>query len=214
MLFLGIDIGASTIRLAVVDGSGAIVRMLRESHKGAAVACLKRMLAHLSDEIEGEVCTAYAASGSGCSLLRDFDRSVCALEDVPAITRGLSAIAPHARSVVQIGGQSACFIALSEDGSAPRFAMNEGCAAGTGSFFEDQMERLGLRIEDYSRLVANARSVPRLSGRCSVFAKTDIIHRQQEGVPVEDILLGYASRRSKATRRRSFGACPSRLPSR
>lgn len=190
MLFLGIDIGASTIRLAVVDGSGAIVRMLRESHKGAAVACLKRMLAHLSDEIEGEVCTAYAASGSGCSLLRDFDRSVCALEDVPAITRGLSAIAPHARSVVQIGGQSACFIALSEDGSAPRFAMNEGCAAGTGSFFEDQMERLGLRIEDYSRLVANARSVPRLSGRCSVFAKTDIIHRQQEGVPVEDILLG------------------------
>ncbi|MDU5613617.1 MAG: BadF/BadG/BcrA/BcrD ATPase family protein, partial [Slackia sp.] len=81
-------------------------------------------------------------------------------------------------------------IALSEDGSAPRFAMNEGCAAGTGSFFEDQMERLGLRIEDYSRLVANARSVPRLSGRCSVFAKTDIIHRQQEGVPVEDILLG------------------------
>lgn len=68
--------------------------------------------------------------------------------------------------------------------------MNEHCAGGTGSFFEDQMSRLGLRIEDYSELVAKARSIPRLSGRCAVFAKTDIIHRQQEGVPTPDILLG------------------------
>ena len=52
------------------------------------------------------------------------------------------------------------------------------------------MSRLGLKLEDYSRLVGQARSIPRLSGRCAVFAKTDIIHRQQEGVPTPDILLG------------------------
>ncbi len=52
------------------------------------------------------------------------------------------------------------------------------------------MSRLGLRIEDYSNLVAQAESIPRLSGRCAVFAKTDIIHRQQEGIPTPDILLG------------------------
>ena len=64
------------------------------------------------------------------------------------------------------------------------------------------MSRLGLRIEDYSRLVEQAREIPNLSGRCAVFAKTDIIHRQQEGVPKEDILLGlcYAMIRNyKAT---------------
>lgn len=64
------------------------------------------------------------------------------------------------------------------------------------------MSRLGLQIEDYSKLVAQAREIPNLSGRCAVFAKTDIIHRQQEGVPKQDILLGlcYAMIRNyKAT---------------
>lgn len=60
------------------------------------------------------------------------------------------------------------------------------------------MQRLGLPLERYSDLVAGARSVPRLSGRCSVFAKTDIIHRQQEGVPVEDILQGLCHATVKA----------------
>lgn len=76
--------------------------------------------------------------------------------------------------------------------NAPDFEMNDSCAAGTGSFFEDQMQRLGLSIEDYSSVVAKTKSIPRLSGRCAVFAKTDIIHRQQEGVAVEDILLGLS----------------------
>lgn len=47
-----------------------------------------------------------------------------------------------------------------------------------------------MKIEDYSDITAQASSIPRLSGRCAVFAKTDIIHRQQEGVSVPDILLG------------------------
>ena len=81
------------------------------------------------------------------------------------------------------------FITLLQD-KAPSFSVNEHCAGGTGSFFEDQMSRLGLKIEDYSKLVESAREVPRLSGRCAVFAKTDIIHRQQEGVLKQDILLG------------------------
>ena len=60
------------------------------------------------------------------------------------------------------------------------------------------MQRLGLPLDSYSDLVTRAQSVPRLSGRCSVFAKTDIIHRQQEGVPVEDILQGLCHATVKA----------------
>mgnify|MGYP000072670232 CR=1 FL=1 len=52
------------------------------------------------------------------------------------------------------------------------------------------MSRVGCKLEDYSALVEQAQSIPRLSGRCAVFAKTDIIHRQQEGVSTPDILLG------------------------
>lgn len=60
------------------------------------------------------------------------------------------------------------------------------------------MTRLDLPLAEYSNLVAQAKTIPRITGRCSVFAKTDIIHHQQEGIPAADILLGlcYASMRS------------------
>ena len=70
--------------------------------------------------------------------------------------------------------------------------MNSNCAAGTGSFLEEQVSRLNLSVEDYAAYAAKSSSIPRIAGRCSVFAKTDIIHHQQEGVPVEDILQGLA----------------------
>lgn len=129
-------------------------------------------------------------TGSIGNRLLDVCPGLLTLGDIPAIHRGIHLLAPEAKSVIEIGSQSARFLTALDCGTPPRFAVNEHCAGGTGSFFEDQMSRLGLRIEDYSELVAKARSIPRLSGRCAVFAKTDIIHRQQEGVPTPDILLG------------------------
>ena len=70
--------------------------------------------------------------------------------------------------------------------------MNSNCSSGTGAFLEEQMSRLNLKLTDYSDLVKKAKTIPRIAGRCSVFAKTDITHHQQEGVPVPDILLGLA----------------------
>ncbi len=74
------------------------------------------------------------------------------------------------------------------------------------------MARLGMSIEDFSDVVSRARSVPRISGRCAVFAKTDIIHRQQEGAPVEDILRASPMRWRAASRRSSFAAPRSKSP--
>ena len=177
--------------------SPQLVWTAREAHLGDVAGTLHGMLGHLASTLGVRGCQGIVATGSGAGSLRSACCSVGVLEDVPAITRGVGLLAPEARSVMEIGGQNAHFVAL-EPGRAPEFAMNESCASGTGSFFEDQMSRLGMRIEDYSSMVSRAKSVPRLSGRCSVFAKTDIIHRQQEGMPVEDILMGlcYAMVRS------------------
>ena len=129
-------------------------------------------------------------TGSAGERLLEICPGLSNLGDIPAIHRGVILLAPEARSVIEIGSQSARFLTGLGSELPPQFAVNEHCAGGTGSFFEDQMSRLGLRIEDYSNLVAQAESIPRLSGRCAVFAKTDIIHRQQEGIPTPDILLG------------------------
>ena len=105
---------------------------------------------------------------------------------------------------------SLCVTGINTERRAPQLSVNEHCAGGTGSFFEDQMSRVGCKLEDYSSLVKQAQSVPRLSGRCAVFAKTDIIHRQQEGVSTPDILLGlcYAMIRNyKATIVRRLPVC-------
>ena len=199
MYYLGIDIGASSVKMAVVDANGAVLRVLRRAHKGSPLPCLGALLGELADagDLPGE-CGRAVVTGSGADMLRAAAPAVLELEEVPALVKGVRALAPQAASVIGMGAQSGVFATGFAHGSAPEFAMNESCAAGTGSFFEDQMQRLGLPLESYSDLVARAQSVPRLSGRCSVFAKTDIIHRQQEGVPVEDILQGLCHATVKA----------------
>ncbi len=192
VFYLGLDIGSSSVKLAVIDDAGALRHTASQAHKGAAASAAAALvgLARGALELSDENCGGWCVTGSGSCIVRDRDPRTPVLEEVPALTRGAALLAPQARSLIEIGAQKALFITGMNQGKPPRFSANDGCAAGTGSFFEDQMERLGARIEDYSRLVARASYVPRLSGRCSVFAKTDIIHRQQEGVPVEDILLG------------------------
>ncbi|MDO5142362.1 MAG: acyl-CoA dehydratase activase [Eubacteriales bacterium] len=193
---LGIDLGVSTVKLAVVDGD-AVVQSWLAPHYGRVLARLRDGLAALELPERLPVC----ATGAGRSLLAGLCPQLAHTEDIPAIVEGVRLLVPQAGSIIEIGSQGARFI-TDLDGKAPRFSVNEHCAGGTGSFFEDQMSRLGMAIEDYSRLVEQARSVPNLSGRCAVFAKTDIIHRQQEGVPKQDILLGlcYAMIRNyKAT---------------
>ncbi len=111
---------------------------------------------------------------------------------ITALLSGQKLLYPEAHSILEMGAQTSAFITGIADGEVMQYAVNGECAAGTGAFFEDQMYRLGLPLEAYSEYTDRAKSVPRLAGRCSVFAKTDLIHRQQEGVPAEDILLGLA----------------------
>ena len=236
MYYVGIDIGASSVKVAAVDAAGVVVRVLRRAHQGSPLPCLRALLdelangenepgARVAPEAGGRAggegacgnkpaaasaisatsrllplsaCGGVAVTGSGAGMVRALAPGLRELEEVPALVKGVRALAPQAACVMQMGAQSGVFATGFAAGAAPEFAMNESCAAGTGSFFEDQMQRLGLPLNSYSDLVARAQSVPRLSGRCSVFAKTDIIHRQQEGVPVEDILQGLCHATVKA----------------
>ncbi len=233
MYYVGIDIGASSVKIAAVDAAGAVVRVLRRAHQGSPLPCLRALIDELAngesepvanaepaagaragDEgacgnkpaaafatlrpLPLDACGGVMVTGSGAGMARALAPGLRELEEVPALVKGVHALAPQAACVMQMGAQSGVFATGFAAGAAPEFAMNESCAAGTGSFFEDQMQRLGLPLDSYSDLVTRAQSVPRLSGRCSVFAKTDIIHRQQEGVPVEDILQGLCHATVKA----------------
>ena len=124
------------------------------------------------------------------------------VNEITATIEGSVHINANAKSIIEIGGQSAKYIAgfNSDDNDRLRISQsrqlkietNTDCAAGTGSFLEEQASRLNIKIEDYAKIAENATDIPRIAGRCSVFAKTDIIHNQQEGVGPENILKGLA----------------------
>lgn len=186
MLSLGMDIGTSTVKLVLLR-DGAMAKQWMGVHHGRPFACLKKGLSAL--ELAMDTPFSLCVTGSNTEALLEQDSAIPSLGDIPAIVEGVRWIIPQVGSVIEIGSQGARFITEVQS-RTPQFAANEHCAGGTGSFFEDQMSRVGCKLEDYSALVEQAQSVPRLSGRCAVFAKTDIIHRQQEGVSTPDILLG------------------------
>ncbi|KPJ58086.1 MAG: hypothetical protein AMJ42_03940, partial [Deltaproteobacteria bacterium DG_8] len=102
---------------------------------------------------------------------------------------------PEIRTIIEIGGEDSRYISLQYDESLGRtvisdFSMNAICAAGTGSFLDEQSSRLGIRIEDFGKVALESNNAARIAGRCSVFAKTDMIHLQQRAIPICDIVNG------------------------
>ena len=190
---LGIDAGAGSISLAVVE-DGKLIYSRYALHKGEAKAVLGRMLEDMKQELNrtnpGTI--DYAAGNSAAAFLFPKAGQREMADRVMALLAGQKLLYPKAQSILEIGAQTSCFLTGLGHDQVLEYAVNGECAAGTGAFFEDQMYRLGLPLESYSEYTDRAASVPRLAGRCSVFAKTDLIHRQQEGVSAEDILLGLA----------------------
>ncbi|MHC4593270.1 MAG: BadF/BadG/BcrA/BcrD ATPase family protein, partial [Planctomycetota bacterium] len=124
------------------------------------------------------------------------------VNEIVAQSRATAFLEPQVRTIIEVGGTESKLILVgrAEDGS-PRvedFGMNAMCAAGTGSFLDQQASRLKVTIEEFSRLALKSERPPRVAGRCSVFAKSDMIHLQQQGTPDYDIIAGlcYAMARN------------------
>ena len=190
MFGIGLDCGSASVKATLLSPDGKIQWKAHALHYGRVKYTVHLLLGQLLEQVPNACGFPVGITGSsGDTLVRGLN-NLLTLGEIPAIEQGSRLLAPNVRSVIEIGSQSARFLTGIGKGLPPQFSVNEHCAGGTGSFFEDQMSRLGLPMEEYSALVTRATTIPRLSGRCAVFAKTDIIHRQQEGVPTPDILLG------------------------
>lgn len=190
---IGIDIGYSSIKIGLVNSSLQPVYADYILHKGKIKETLQKILATLAGQYDPTSITHGAVTGSESKWISK-DQTIHHVNDVSALLEGSLCLDDSVHSIIDIGGQTARYITgfTSREKSCIEISMNSNCAAGTGSFLEEQVSRLNLSIEDYAAYAAKSSSIPRIAGRCSVFAKTDIIHHQQEGVPVEDILQGLA----------------------
>lgn len=190
MYSAGIDIGYSAVKVILINDDNDIKYNKYLLHKGRVRETLKSALEDLLGHFNSWDIKHAAVTGSGSRYLMQ-NAKISAVNEVAAVIEGGTTVQDNIGSIIDIGGESAKYI-TGLKGSALEISLNSNCSAGTGAFLEEQMSRLNLRLEDYSAYANRAASIPRIAGRCSVFAKTDIIHHQQEGVPIEDILLGLA----------------------
>ena len=192
-LYLGLDMGSVSLDTVVIDDQGNVVLADYRRIKGRPLATALTVLTELFKEYPRENFSACAVTGSGAATLGPL-LNATPINEIIALTRSVSATHPEARTIIDMGGEDAKLILVVPDGRGglriEDFAMNTMCAAGTGSFLDQQAHRLGLTIEEFSRLALKSTHPPRLAGRCSVFAKSDMIHLQQEATPDYDIVAG------------------------
>lgn len=186
----GIDIGYAAVKIVVINDNNRVVWSDYTLHHGDIRGVVNARMKQLRQKNSYGPLRMGAVTGSGQDLVAG---RVKAVNEVAAVVAAGRIFCEQAASVVEIGAQTAKYITgLKEKaGRGIKVAMNANCASGTGAFLDEQISRLDLALEDFSGYAARAKSIPRIAGRCGVFAKTDITHHQQEGVPVADILLAH-----------------------
>lgn len=194
--YLGVDCGSVSLNLVLLTSGASPVSLYRRT-MGRPLAAFVKAAEELID-LHGEdiVLRGAMVTGSGRSLLSDV-LNIPAINEISAHAAGVYRVNPAVRSVVEIGGQDSKFMQIEppRSGGIPRislFRMNEICAAGTGAFLDEQAERLEIGVESFGPMALTSRNPAAIAGRCAVFAKTDMIHKAQEGAPIPDVLLGLA----------------------
>jgi len=186
---LGVDIGSANAKLALVDENGSAVQFDTERITSSPNAAVTSLIARLGLKFNLEQIATAGVSGSGKAVIPK-ELNWVEYSSSLSIASGLLRCHPQAKTIIQIGGQSSLVIGLEDGLRKPwKVASNPLCAAGTGRFLERQAYRLGIDMDDFARLARQYQgNPPRIAARCSVFAKTDLIHLQQKGTPVEAML--------------------------
>jgi predicted CoA-substrate-specific enzyme activase len=191
-LYLGLDIGSISINIAILNDSKEVLKDYYVRIEGEP---LKKTYETLKNALEAyPKIEGMATTGRGGKLISKI-LDIPFINEIVAQTTSTSLIHPEVRTIIEIGGEDSKFILLKYSDLLSShiikdFSMNTICAAGTGSFLDEQALRLGLSIEEFGELALKSKTPPRIAGRCSVFAKTDMIHLQQEATPDKDIASG------------------------
>lgn len=188
--YLGVDVGSVSTNLVVIDETN---KMLAEKYlrtNGKPIQTVQEGLYAIGQELADNVEIAGAgATGSARYLISLIIGADIVKNEITAHAIASSATAPDVKTIIEIGGQDSKIIIL-RDGVVIDFAMNTVCAAGTGSFLDQQASRLCIPIEEFGDYALKARNPVRIAGRCAVFAESDMIHKQQLGYNTEDIIAG------------------------
>ena len=184
MASVGVDIGALYLKAVRLDEEGRIAASVYERHRGEPAEVLADAFDRLNVQ-PGDAVGFTGCNGELFALQLKVPYRDITLCQIDAVRR----TAPNAFALMDIGGGSATLVQLDGKGKFQGYSTNSLCAAGTGSFLDEQAGRLGISYDDTRDFVHNP-DPPTVATRCTVFAKSDLIHRQQEGCSRMDMWSG------------------------
>ncbi len=188
--YLGIDVGSVTTKLAVLDDGDELVCHLYLLTQGKPIEMVQQGLRQIKKQLppDAEI-GGVATTGSARYLAGVIVGADLVKNEITSHAVGALHYFPQGQTIIEIGGQDSKIIIV-RDGIVTDFGMNTVCAAGTGSFLDHQALRLNMSIEQFSQRSLDSTTPVRIAGRCTVFAESDMVHKQQMGHRTEDILYG------------------------
>jgi predicted CoA-substrate-specific enzyme activase len=191
--WLGMDIGSTTTKYALVDGEGTLLHKSYVPTRGKPIEVTRSLLDFLTGEAGEKVRIAgIATTGSGRQVVGDFLGADLVIDEITAHARGAAEIDPGIDTIFEIGGQDSKYIRL-ENGLPSDFDMNKVCAAGTGSFLHELANKMDIDIVgEFQETALSARAPVNLAERCTVFMESDIVSYQQKGARRDDLIAGLS----------------------
>lgn len=188
-VFLGIDVGSVSTNIAALDETGDVIWSRYLRNDGQPLQVIQEGLRNIRSEVPDLQIQGVGATGSGRLLAGSVLGADIVKNEITAHAAAAIHFYPKVRTILEIGGQDSKIIMI-QNGVVVDFAMNTVCAAGTGSFLDHQAERLKIPITDFGDLALTATRKVNIAGRCTVFAESDMIAKQQFGFSKADIING------------------------
>ena len=188
--YLGIDVGSVTTKFALLDENNELMAHIYLPTSGKPIETVQSGLKQLTKSIPSDAkIRGVATTGSARYLAGIIVGADLVKNEITCHAIATLHVVPGVQTIIEIGGQDSKIIIV-RDEIVTDFGMNTVCAAGTGSFLDHQAQRLNLSLSEFSRLALTSKNPVRIAGRCTVFAESDMIHKQQMGHRIEDIVYG------------------------
>ena len=173
MIFAGIDVGSKNLHIVIIQDGKIVARAAGPSGTRKAEAAEK-----LYDEVLVTVGITRSDVGKVVATGISGKRVPFAKVYIPDVTgdaKGINTLFPSVRTVIDVGAEEARAIKVSPDGKVLDFAVNEKCAAGTGTFIETMARALEITLEDMAELsLASSKSIL-MNAQCAVFGESEVV---------------------------------------
>ncbi len=196
--YIGIDVGSVSTNLVVIDPGGNLLKEIYVPTAGRPIEVVGAGLREIAEELGSRISVrGVGTTGSGRELIGELTGADTVNDEITAHKTGAMHVCRQmgtalVDTIFEIGGQDSKFIRI-RDGIVVDFTMNEACAAGTGSFLEEQAEKLGVAIKgEFAQLALSSRNPIRLGERCTVFMARDVSSLMLKGAAVGDLCAGLA----------------------